>query len=97
MCDWKARTNQKEHNRKIWLKRAYDMTPHELAALFTEQKGVCAICHEPLTDKYHIDHNHQTGALRGLLCRSCNVGLGFFKDSTSRLLAGVRYLRTHPS
>jgi hypothetical protein len=68
---------------------------------FVQQNGLCAICG---TDKpggnadsegntaFAIDHNHDTGEIRALLCRSCNVGLGNFGDNPDRLLAAASYL-----
>lgn len=95
MSDWKVRTDIQAHNRKTWVKRCYGKNPEEIDALFHQQNGKCAICKEGLTAKYptyHIDHDHRTGEVRGLLCRNCNVGLGFFQDSVERLIAGVGYL-----
>jgi hypothetical protein len=54
------------------------------------QRYGCAICGS-LFDEV-IDHDHITGKIRGLLCRSCNVGLGFFKDDTERLQNAIDYL-----
>jgi Recombination endonuclease VII len=50
----------------------------------------CAICGSE--ENLHIDHDHNTGKIRALLCRSCNIGLGHFKDEPSLLVRGVDYL-----
>jgi hypothetical protein len=91
MRGWQARTDQQAHNRKIHIQREYDLTPEDIEELFVAQDGACAICGEALQE-YHIDHSHECGGVRGLLCRSCNVGLGFFQDSVERLTAAIRYL-----
>lgn len=92
MHDWKLRTNLSVHNRKIWIKRAYDKTPEDIELLFVNQNGRCAICQRKLGE-YHIDHDHATEKVRGLLCRGCNLGCGFFKDSPKRLTAAIHYLQ----
>lgn len=67
------------------------------AALRIEQLGRCAICGTLEEDvpgkRLHLDHDHQSGRVRGLLCTNCNTGLGQFKDDPERLLAAIRYLR----
>lgn len=67
--------------------------------MWTAQEGLCAICHQPETVKYGdrvkdlaVDHDHETGEVRGLLCNNCNRALGMFGDSAERLLAAARYL-----
>lgn len=72
------------------------ITIEEYAALHRKQKGLCAICHGPPSGRFQrlaIDHDHATGAIRGLLCSSCNMGLGYFKDAGSALRAAARYLQ----
>jgi hypothetical protein len=59
--------------------------------MWDEQSGVCAICGDGLATP-HIDHDHVTGRVRGILCPSCNIGLGRFKDDVSRLKSGIAYL-----
>ena len=63
--------------------------------LLDKQKGCCAICglHElEHNGKLHVDHNHETGKVRGLLCTRCNTALGKFKESPTILESAVKYL-----
>lgn len=56
-------------------KRKYGLSKEEILTLFATQNGKCAICKVPEVEtgeRFHIDHNHSTGKVRGLLCRSCN-------------------------
>jgi hypothetical protein len=65
------------------------------ARLYKQQRGRCAICGRAQKEegkRLALDHDHQTGKIRGLLCRLCNTGLGSFQDSESRLLKAKRYL-----
>jgi hypothetical protein len=82
----------KEHH----LKSRYGLTIEQLDLLFEQQGGRCAICFtfEPggRYDNLHIDHDHNTGVVRGLLCASCNLGIGYLKDSTSVLKSATSYL-----
>lgn len=54
------------------------------------QKGACAICKQ--TKKLVVDHNHTTKQIRGLLCSTCNLGLGMFQDNMDLLESAIRYL-----
>lgn len=58
------------------------------------QKGVCMVCRKPFsTDRVpHLDHCHETGNVRGLLCSFCNMGLGSFQDSILSLENAIKYL-----
>ena len=67
------------------------------AELLTQQQGLCAICSVELDGsrkslKPHVDHNHRTGEVRGLLCGYCNVALGNFQDDASLLIEAIDYL-----
>lgn len=77
-------------------------TPKQYDELYTKQNGCCAICgaHESEQSKaLSADHCHKTQIVRGLLCMSCNTGLGFFKDNKKFLLEAISYLErnTHGS
>ncbi len=82
-------------------KKKYGITPEQYDELLALQRGVCAICGQPERSKTRnghvkalaVDHDHETGEVRGLLCDNCNRGLGHFKDDAERLAAAVAYLR----
>ena len=68
----------------------------QYAYLLSTQGGMCAICeHSPRQGELALsaDHEHSTGRIRGLLCRSCNLGLGFFKDNADCLRRASRYVK----
>lgn len=77
----------------------YDLTIEDFYAMLAAQKGKCAICNKKFhieradrLGKIHIDHCHALGHVRGLLCRGCNVGLGFFKEDRLALKNAIKYL-----
>ena len=80
--------------RRAWLKKAYGLTELEVAHMVVVQGGACAICRTEFMEyrNCHVDHNHDTGEVRGLLCSNCNPGLGQFKDDPARLRAAAVYL-----
>lgn len=69
------------------LQLQYGITLEDFDRMMSDQRNSCAICHELLV-KPCVDHDHETGVVRGLLCSNCNSGLGMFKDDI-RLLAGA--------
>lgn len=77
----------------------YGITIPEFEQMVVAQGGLCAICRRPelVTRKgkplrLHIDHNHKTGKVRGLLCMRCNFGLGYFQDDPLLLRAATAYV-----
>ena len=83
------RTSQNE----AYFVRAYGLTRAAVAAMRAEQGDRCAICGDD--GAAHLDHAHDSGAIRALLCSRCNMGLGLFLDSPDRLLAAAAYLEKH--
>ncbi len=75
------------------LRRKYGITSEQFNELLMRQGGACAICRGTLK-KLHVDHDHQTGRVRGLLCNCCNVGLGMFRDDVAALRGAIAYLST---
>ena len=73
---------------------AYGISPEQYLELHNKQNGKCAICGTELESDYlHIDHDYETGDVRGLLCGNCNKGLGMFKDNIEYLKRAIQYLR----
>ena len=87
--------------RRYQLISNYGITPEEFDRLLDAQGGRCAIC--GATDprgrvrgsRMHVDHDHATGRVRGLLCFPCNSGMGHFEDDASRLGDAIAYLEKH--
>ena len=72
--------------------RTYGITIAEYDRMFLQQNGLCKICQSPSSRKLAVDHCHESGKIRGLLCHNCNVGLGHFKDSPALLMAALTYI-----
>lgn len=76
---------------RLWHK--YGITEAEFTIRREAQGGRCLICLTP-EPKLVVDHDHETGKVRGLLCHRCNVGLGWFRDDVTRLKRAAKYLVT---
>jgi len=77
------------------LRRHYSMTMDQYDAILKSQGGVCVICQQECNTgrRLAVDHSHETGSIRGLLCGNCNKGLGMFKDSIKLLENAIKYLQ----
>jgi hypothetical protein len=81
-----------------YLPRTYGISVDDYNSLLVEQNGVCAICERQPTGnskqeaRLHVDHNHETGEVRGLLCKDCNHGIGFFRDNPKLLGKAADYV-----
>ena len=76
--------------------RGYGLTMEQFGLMLESQCGACLICLLPMTRPV-VDHDHKTGAVRGLLCRTCNSALGLLKDSPEVLMRAADYLQTRSS
>lgn len=88
-----------ERQRRAMTKFRYGISVDEVDRMRAQQNHCCAICgiHEDDSSgrgKLHIDHCHETGKVRGLLCSNCNTALGKFQDSEDVLLNAIQYLRS---
>jgi hypothetical protein len=96
--EWQQR-NPRRAARAKWnhhLLTRFGISLEEAETLLASQGGVCAICGQEINDPRgygpHIDHDHITGQVRGVLCLQCNSGLGHFRDDPERLQAAIAYL-----
>lgn len=84
-----------KRNKKSALKYHFGISINDYNALFEKQEGCCAICgthQSELSEALHVDHDHDNGWVRGLLCKTCNIGLGHFKDNPELLDKAAEYL-----
>ena len=92
----KRRQQTKDEIRASNLKKKYGITIEEYEELVQAQNSTCAICGTDDPGRrlanWAIDHCHETGKVRGLLCHQCNMGLGSFKDNGYILVNAIKYL-----
>jgi len=84
------------------IEKAFGLSKDAYLKMLEFQQGLCALCGNPETAIRHgktkelaVDHDHQTGAIRGLLCHACNTGLGLFKDDSQLLTQAIAYMEQH--
>lgn len=92
-----------DYRRDCDLRRSYQITKEQYDNMLESQSGVCASCKQPETafgstrkiKPLAVDHDHQTGLIRGLLCHVCNTTLGMQKDDPQRLRALADYIEQY--
>lgn len=81
------------------LKRKYGLTPDQYNQMLVSQNYQCKICgitaEQERYGTFHVDHDHQTGKVRGLLCHNCNMGLGHYQDDPQLCRVAAAYLEAH--
>lgn len=80
-----------EADKRRQRKFLYGITAEQFDALVLEQNGCCAVCNKP-TEKLCVDHCHESGKIRGLLCNTCNAGIGLLGDTAEALMNAATYL-----
>lgn len=99
----KNRTKYRSYMADFNLKRLYGISSDEYQRLFENQNGACAICTCPerlrrkdgTPRNLHVDHDHKTGKIRGLLCHYCNTAIGAMRENEDLLLKAIAYLHKH--
>tara|TARA_B110000503_G_scaffold127351_2_gene196989 strand:+ start:733 stop:1053 length:321 start_codon:yes stop_codon:yes gene_type:complete len=87
----------KKYQRECFDRCRYNLEPDHKQAILDRQHGGCAVCEYKFGQKtgdMHVDHDHTSGAVRGLLCDLCNRGLGYFKDNPKVLEQAAKYIKT---
>lgn len=92
----RARQHQRAPQRRLYnVQRRYGLSPTIYETLKKAQNHACAICGGGSGSRdWHIDHDHKTGEIRGLLCHGCNVAIGLLNDDPHQLRAALNYLET---
>lgn len=92
---YQARPERKRKMRDLYYRRTFGISADDFDALVAEQGGGCAICGcvPERAASLHVDHDHLTGAIRGILCIGCNQGLGQFRDDPDLLERAAAYIR----
>ncbi len=88
------KNRQKQLDRELF--KNYGITRNEYNAMLNRQDSLCAICGKHSSDSHkglHVDHCHETKKVRGLLCSSCNTGIGMLKHNVTILSKAMEYLQ----
>jgi Recombination endonuclease VII len=99
-AEYRNRPDRKRAMRDLYYRRTYGITADQADEILASQNGCCAICCKPAPERLasmHLDHDHETGQIRGFLCLDCNHGLGKLRDSPDLLLRALVYLRQQTS
>lgn len=87
-------THLKSHT--FYLTRDHKITKQAYDGMYVAQRGCCVICgkhQSEFKNRLAVDHSHKTGKIRGLLCITCNAGLGMFQDNPQILANAIEYLK----
>jgi hypothetical protein len=92
----RTRACKLEYMNRYNLKK-YGISLADFKGILAAQDGCCAICHSDKSGRrgWHVDHDHQSGVVRGLLCHFCNTAIGSLKDDPELLRAAALYLETN--
>lgn len=92
----------KEYQTNYMFENKYGMSYQDVVSMLAAQNGRCSICKDQIAvsqdevrNTAHVDHDHESGIVRGLLCSKCNTGLGMFKDNIRNLAQAIVYLEDH--
>lgn len=92
-----TKEQKRNYDRRYHLGWKYGITPEQYDEMLVAQGGCCALCGssdpQAVFDRFHIDHSHETGRVRGLLCAKCNLGLGSLGDTVESLQRAIDYIK----
>lgn len=92
-ADWRRRNPERaKYNRRKHTLKEKAISPEDYDWLLAAQGGRCAICARKSARTLHVDHDHHTGKIRGLLCDNCNLGMGHFQDDPGLITKALQYL-----
>lgn len=95
-CSRVKRNTDPQRVRENSLKRTYGITQKDYDIMLEQQGGKCACCgtteHQTRWNNFCVDHDHTTGKVRGLLCKSCNIALGELNDNVDTIKKMISYL-----
>jgi hypothetical protein len=91
---WKEANKEKIafYRLRSHLRRTFGIEPAVYYAILDKQKNTCAICKSKPKERLHVDHDHVSGKIRGLLCGNCNRAIGLLKDSPAIIRSAAGYL-----
>ena len=96
---WHSDPERRANQRAIELRSKYGLAVERYDEMLAQQDGLCAICGKPpkpdgtrAASRLHVDHDHETGQVRRLLCNNCNRALGYFGDDVATLTSALHYL-----
>lgn len=94
-CKKEYNQKNKQLTRDRYLEREYGMLPGQYEMMLKSQNGVCKICYKICSTgkKLCVDHCKETNKVRGLLCKSCNIGIGELKHNPELLKEAIKYLK----
>jgi len=94
---WHQTESGKLSSANTKLKRRFGITLDQFNEMYKKQEGKCLICNATesmLGHRLAVDHCHTTGKIRGLLCKSCNMGIGNLKENVDNLQNAIKYLKS---
>lgn len=91
------RHKYRTYHRRFWLNRKYGIALGDFNAMLLAQGMLCALCRKSCAtgEALCVDHSHETGKVRGLLCRKCNTGIGLFYEDPRLLRRAEAYIYKH--
>lgn len=94
---YKNHLSMRRKSRARCMFRKFGISPAQFEEKLAQQGGKCAACGKIPSDarRPHIDHDHRTGKVRGILCHGCNVSLGMLRDDVDTILKLAAYLKSH--